>query len=410
MTSPIDPIMLDKLAQVAVKVGLNLQPGQDVVVSGSAETLPLLRRIAVEAYKAGARLFIPLLSDEELTLARFQHGGDDIFDHAADWLYKGMAEAFDGNAARLAISGDNPMLMAQQDPDRVSRANRALSKAYRPAAMKISNFDINWSICAYPGRSWAKQVFPDIPEDDAVAKLAKAIFAASRVDQPDPVAAWAAHSAALHARAKWLDDMDFAALHFTGGGNDLTVGLAEGHRWVGGGGKAKNGIECMANIPTEEVFTTPHRHKVEGVARASKPLAHQGTLIENIEVRFEAGRIVEARASKGEAVLKKLLDTDEGAARIGEVALVPHSSPISQSGVLFYNTLFDENAACHIALGRCYSECFKGHFDAEEVMRRGGNDSLIHVDWMIGSAETDIDGITQDGKRVAVFRKGEWAS
>jgi aminopeptidase len=246
----------------------------------------------------------------------------------------------------------------------------------------------------------------------AVRKLADAIFAASRVDGPDPVGAWRDHNAELRRRYSWLNGKRFSALHYTGPGTDLTIGLADGHEWHGGASTAKNGITCNPNIPTEEVFTTPHAQRVSGRVRSSKPLAHQGTLIDNIEVRFEEGRIVEARASKGEAVLLKLLDTDEGARRLGEVALVPHSSPISASGLLFFNTLFDENAACHIALGQCYSKCFVdgARLTPEQIKAQGGNSSLIHVDWMIGSADIDIDGVHADGTTEPVFRKGEWAT
>ncbi|PWG17725.1 aminopeptidase [Salibaculum griseiflavum] len=408
---PFDTKMLDKLAEVAVQVGLGLEPGQNLVLTAPVEALPLVRRIAAAAYRAGAANVTPILSDEAVTLARFEHGTDVAFDSAPDWLYKGMGEAFANNAARLAISADNPLLLKGQDPDKTSRASKANSTAYKPALEKIANFDINWNIVSYPGRAWAKQVFPDLPEDEAVAKLAEAIFAASRVDRADPVAEWQAHNARLRARTEWLNAEGFSALHFTGGGTDLTVGLAEGHEWKGGASEAKNGITCNPNIPTEEVFTTPHKDRVDGVARASKPLVYQGTPIENIEVRFENGRIVEASASEGEATWKKLIDTDEGAARLGEVALVPHSSPISQSGLLFFNTLYDENAACHIAQGQCYSDCFVDEIasDPDKVKAGGGNASLIHVDWMIGGPETDIDGIKPDGTRVPVFRKGEWA-
>ena len=217
--------------------------------------------------------------------------------------------------------------------------------------------------------------------------------------------------AVLPSTALSSPDKRFAALKYTGPGTGLTIGLADGHQWYGGASLAKNGITCNPNIPTEEVFTTPHSQRVEGRVRSTKPLAHQGTLIDNIEVRFEGGRIVEAHASRGEAVLLKLLDTDEGARRLGEVALVPHSSPISKSGILFYNTLFDENASCHIALGQCYSKCFVNGdtITPDEVARRGGNTSFIHIDWMIGSGEIDVDGIGQDGSITPVMRKGEWA-
>ena len=288
----IAPAMLDRLAEVAVRVGLNLQPGQDLVLTAPVAALPLVRRVAAAAYRAGAGLVTPILADEEVALARYRNAGDDSFDRAPGWLYRGMAEAYASNAARMAIVGDNPMLLAEQDPAKVARAGKANALAYKPALEKISNFDINWSIVAYPGAAWARQVFPGLPEEEAVARLAQAIFAASRLDGNDPVAAWEAHNAALKARSRWLNDQRFAALHFTGPGTDLTVGLADGHEWHGGASTAKNGISCNPNIPTEEVFTTPHAQRVEGRVRASKPLAHQGSLIEVIEVMFYAGRIV----------------------------------------------------------------------------------------------------------------------
>ena len=404
-------VELDNLARVAVKVGLDLQPGQDLVLTAPVAAMPLVRRVVKIAYEAGAGLVTPILGDEELTLARFQNSRDEGFDHAPGWLYDGMAKAFDNNAARLAVYAEDPFLLNDIDADKVSRANKAQSIAYSPARERITQFKINWNIISYPTASWAQRVFPDDPEEIAVAKLAHAIFSASRVLGADPEADWRAHNADLSRRSAWLNQNNFAALHYSGPGTDLTIGLADGHAWMGGAGKARNGITCNPNIPTEEVFTTPHAQKVEGHVRATKPLSHNGTLIEDIEVQFEGGRIVKARAKAGDKVLQRVLDTDDGARRLGEVALVPHSSPISKSGVLFYNTLFDENAACHVALGQCYSECFGDHetITPEQVTARGGNSSAVHVDWMIGSGEIDIDGITQDGGVVPVFRKGEWA-
>ena len=407
----IDAEKLDRLAEVAVKIGLGLQLGQDLFLTAPVTALPLVRRIVEHAYRAGAGLVTPFLSDEELTLSRFRFGADTSFDRAAGWLYEGVAKAFASGVARLAIVGDNPMLLASEDPNKVARANKANSIAYQPALDKIAGFDINWNIIAYPGASWAKQVFPGEEEDVAVAKLADAIFAASRVTVDDPVAAWAQHNAALHSRTEWLNGQRFHSLHYSGPGTDLTIGLADGHEWQGGASTAKNGVVCNPNIPTEEVFTTPHARRVDGHVVSTKPLSYQGALIENIQVRFEQGRIVEAKASRGEEVLRKVLDTDEGARRLGEAALVPHSSPISKSGLLFYNTLFDENAACHIALGQCYSKCFVdgARLTPEQIAERGGNKSLIHIDWMIGSGSIDIDGVHADGSRTPVFRKGEWA-
>jgi len=401
---------LDRLAQFAVHVGLGLQRGQELVMTAPIEALPLVRRITHHAYKAGATLVTPFFSDEEATLMRFRDAPDESFDRASDWLYEGMAAAFRKGAARLAISGENPSLLAEQDPEKVSRANRARSRAYMPALSLIAGFDINWTIVSFASPSWAKAVFPEDPEEIAVAKLWHAIFAASRVDAPDPVAAWNAHNVQLQARTAHLNARRYAALHFRGPGTDLTVGLADDHEWAGGASTAKNGIVCNANIPTEEVFTTPHRLRVDGTVSSTKPLSYQGTLIEDISVRFEAGRIVEAGARTGGDVLAKVLDTDEGSRRLGEVALVPHSSPISKSGLLFLNTLYDENAASHIALGQSYSKCFidGASLTPEQLAAKGANSSFIHIDWMIGSGQVDVDGIAADGSVEPVMRGGEW--
>jgi aminopeptidase len=296
--TPIDPVKLDRLAEVAVKVGLGLRPGQDLLLTAPAIALPLVRRIAAHAYKAGAGIVTPILSDEEMTLARYRHGHDNSFDRAANWLYEGMAKAFSDNTARLAIVGDNPMLLSNEDPSKVARASKANSMAYQPALEKIVNFDINWNIIAYPSPSWAKQVFPNDSEDVAISKLADAIFAASRVDREDAMGNWASHNAVLRERTNWLNGKRFRALHYTGPGTNLTIGLADGHEWEGGASLSKNGISCNANIPTEEVFTTPHCRRVEGHVVSSKPLSYQGTLIDNIAVRFEDGRIVDAKASR----------------------------------------------------------------------------------------------------------------
>ncbi len=407
---PTHETRLDRLAQVAVNVGLGLRHGQELVLTAPLQAVPLVRRITEHAYRAGASQVTTLLTDDAATLSRFQHAPDDAFDHAPAWLFEGMANAYRAGAARMAIGGENPALLSGQDPDRVARANRARSVAYRPALELITNFAINWSIvcCATP--AWAALMFPDLEEDAAVSKLWDAIFAASRVDMPDPVAAWAAHNAALHARTSLLTAKQYEALHFRGPGTDLRVGLSDGHLWLGGAEPAKNGIVCNPNIPSEEVFTTPHLARVEGRVRSTKPLSYQGTLIRDIAVTFEAGRITEAHASSGEDVLQKVLGTDDGARRLGEVALVPHSSPISASGLLFFNTLFDENAASHIALGQAYRTCLKDGATASdaELADRGANSSLIHIDWMIGSGEVDVDGVLPGGAAEPVMRAGEW--
>ena len=400
----------DRLAEVAVRAGLGLAPGQQMVMTATLDAVPLARRITEHAYKAGASLVTALFTDEESALLRSRHGTDASFDAAASWLYEGMAQAYRSGAARLAITGNDPSLLSQEDPDKVSRMNRATSKAYRPALELITRHEINWTIAACATPAWAAAVFPDLPQDEALARLWKAIFAASRADQPDPVAAWKEHDANLHARAGRLNEKRYSALHFRGPGTDLRVGLADNHLWLGGGTRARNGVYCIPNIPTEEVFTTPHKDRVEGRVSSTKPLSYQGTMIEEIAVRFQAGRIVDAHAARGNQVLQRMIETDEGARRLGEVSLVPHSSPIAASGLLFMNTLFDENAACHIALGQAYSTCLKdgNSLTQEQLASRGANGSLIHVDWMIGSNRIDVNGIGAAGDSEPVMRAGEW--
>ena len=402
---------LDLLAEVAVKVGLGLQSGQELVITAPIEAVPLVRRITEQAYRAGASLVTTLYSDDAATLMRYQFAPDSSFDHAAKWLYDGMGAAFKSGAARLAIAGGNPSLLSNQDPAKVGRANRAVSEAYRPALELITRHAINWTIVASATPAWAAATFPDDAPEVALAKLWDAIFQTTRINSDDPVAAWKTHDADLHRRAALLNEKRYAALQYRGPGTDFRLGLADDHLWLGGGTTAGNGLYCIPNMPTEEVFTTPHKDRADGTVTATKPLSHQGTMIEGIHVRFEKGRIVEARASRGQEVLQRLIDTDDGARRLGEVALVPHSSPIAASGILFLNTLFDENAASHIALGQAYSSCLRegDKLTPEQLAAKGANDSLIHVDWMIGSGELDIDGITAAGVAEPLMRQGEWA-
>lgn len=401
---------LDRLASVAVNVGLGLARGQELVITASLDAVPLVRRITEHAYRIGATLVTALFTDEETTLARFRYAPDDSFDRAADWLQAGIANAFRSGAARLAITGGDPALLAAENPEKVARANVAYSKASRPALELITRHEINWTIVASATPAWARVVFPHDSEAVALDRLWEAIFATTRVDVADPVGAWKQHDAALRKRAAILNARRFSALHFRSPGTDLRVGLADDHLWLGGGTQAGNGLDCIPNMPTEEVFTTPHKDRVDGFVTSSKPLSYQGTLIENIVVKFERGRIVSASATQGEAVLRRMIETDEGARCLGEVALVPHSSPIAKSGLLFWNTLFDENAASHIALGQAYSSCISGGdaLNPSQLSAKGANSSLIHVDWMIGSGAMELDGVRADGSTEPLMRSGEW--
>jgi aminopeptidase len=404
--------LLDRYAQLIVRSGVNIKPGQELVMTAPVDAIPLVRLITEHAYKAGASLVTTLYGDDAATLARFKHAPDASFDKATGWLFDGMANAFKSGAARLAIIGDDPSLLAGQDTDKVARANRARSKAYRPALELITSFSVNWSLAAAATPAWARSVFPDKKPEAALDALWQAIFSCSRADTPDPVHAWVEHSRNLRQRTDFLNARRYSALKYKGPGTDFTLGLVDGHVWKGGGSLAQNGVTCNPNIPTEEVFTMPHKDRVDGTVSATKPLSYQGTFIDGIRVRFEKGRIVEAHADKGGDVFANMIGTDEGAARLGEVALVPHSSPIAKSGIVFNNTLFDENAASHIAVGQSYSDTVANgtSLSKEALAKAGANQSLIHVDWMIGSAALDIDGVRADGTAEPLMRKGEWAA
>ena len=403
---------LDRFAEVAVRVGAGLQSGQELVITAPVDALPLVRRITEHAYKLGAKQVTTFFADDETALARYQFAPDAAFDYAPTWYYDAIAAAYKSGAARMGITGANPALLAGQDPSKVSRANVAISKAYKPAMELITRHAINWTIVAAATPAWAALVFPNETPDVALAKLWDAIFFSSRITGEDALADWKRHNANIKQRVQLLNDKRFHALRFftPDGATDLTVGLADQHLWAGGGTTSGNGIFCNPNIPTEECFTTPHKHRVDGVVSASKPLSHQGTLIENIRCTFQGGKIVHAAATAGEAALNKLISTDEGARQLGEVALVPNPSPIAQSGVLFWNTLFDENAASHIALGQAYSTCLIGgeKMTGEQLAALGANESLIHVDWMIGGPEMSVDGLSADGKAEPLMRNGDW--
>lgn len=402
----------DKLARYAdllVRTGVNLPQGGKLLVQAPIEAAPLVRLVTRAAYRAGAADVRVNYNDAHLGLALFEDGSDEAVDFLPDW-HAAQREAMvaDGYAS-IGIVGEDPSLLAGVDPGRIARRSKLVAQAMKAVSEATGGFQVNWTVAAMSTPAWAARVYPDLPEAEAVARLWDDIFAVTRADQPDPVAAWDAHLARLERLTALLNGKQYAAIHLRSElGTDLTVGLAENHIWQGGAETAKNGVRGVPNLPTDEVFTAPHRERVDGVAVASKPLSARGQLIEGIRVRFEGGRAVEVSAEKGEETLRGLIETDEGAARLGEIALVPASAPVSQTGTLFLNTLFDENAASHIALGRCYPTNVQHGENPEALLAAGGNDSLIHVDWMIGTAGTDVDGVTADGEREALMRGGEW--
>ncbi len=406
---------LQQYAEVLVRVGANVQPGKKIVLNVPVTTDPIIRRLVhafiASAYDAGASHVITDWADQYETRLRLEHAADDTLEVVDTWAAQRLEDIVRDGGSLLALRAVDPDLLEGQDPDKVATLRAAGAKARKPTR-KLWNQGIGtWSLAAGSIQPWADKVLPDVPQEERVVKLWELIFRASRILVDDPVAEWQRHSQALMKRAQYLTQKQYHALHYTAPGTDLTVGLADNHVWLGGGDTTQDGRHYMPNIPTEEVFTMPHRLRVNGTVTSTKPLIYSSTMIDDFSLTFQEGKVVDLKAGKGEATLRKMIETDEGAARLGEVALVPNSSPISQMNVLFYNTLFDENASCHLALGAAYHNTMKdGPFMSEEDYEAaGGNSSLVHTDFMMGSAEMNIDGIRADGSREPVMRQGEWA-
>jgi aminopeptidase len=403
--------LLANYAGLAVRVGLNLQPGQRLIITSSIEAAPLVRLVAAEAYRAGARLVDVIWDDPQVTLARFQNAPRDSFEEFPHWKAQALEDIARNGDARLSISADDPDLLKGQDETLITTAQKAAGRNLTPFYDLLMRNNLNWLVMAMPVPAWAAKVFPNLPAEEQLEKLWDAVFEVCRMKLPDPLAAWEQHVTALVSRSRSLTEKHYRALHYTAPGTDLTIGLPEGHLWVSGRMKARNGIAFVPNLPTEEVFTLAHKDRIDGEISSTRPLSFAGQMIENMHLVFRAGKVVDFSASAGEEVLRGLIETDEGSHSLGEIALVPDSSPISRSGLMFYNTLFDENASCHLALGRAYSFTLQGGEDMtlEAFAAAGGNSSLQHVDFMVGSDRLDIDGIRTDGTSEPVFRKGEWA-
>lgn len=410
--------MFRKYAEAIVKVGLNIRAGQRLIITLAStrgvpyQFAPLIREISKAAYGVGARYVDAIFADEEMMRVRAQYAPKDSFNEYPKWQIQGIKDMIENGDALLSISGSNPDLLGGLNPEVVGQIQRTHLENWSPISEKVSANAVNWCVVGAAGKEWAHKVFPDLTADEAQDKLWQAIFETTRIDQPDPIGAWNKHILSLRERAKYLQAKQYTALHYKAPGTDFTLGLPNGHLWISAQSMAQNGVAFTANMPTEEVFTLPDRNRADGVITATFPLSYGGTLIEDFQVTFENGRITKVTAKRGEEVLKKLVDTDEGSHHLGEVALVPASSPIAKRGHLFYNTLFDENASCHIAIGRAYRFTLMGgeELSDEEFISAGGNVSLNHVDFMIGSPQMDIDGITKDGTREPVMRNGEWAT
>jgi len=403
--------LVDRYAELAVKVGVNVQPLQTLVVTAPILAADFVRKVARKAYAAGAKHVRIDWTDDELTRLKYELAPDVAFREYPLWKAKGLEDLAENGAAFLYISAANPDLLKGVDPERISAANRAAGKALNTFRSYKMADKVSWSVIAIASPAWAAAVFPDLPAEQQEQALWEAIFRVTRIDQEDPVQAWHDHHAALNEKVDLLNAKQYRYLHYSAPGTELTIELPPRHIWIGGGSVNEDGTPFMANMPTEEVFTAPLKEGVNGTVHSTKPLSYQGNLIENFSLTFERGRIVSATAEKGEAALQMLIENDEGSHYLGEVALVPHFSPISQSNIIFYNTLFDENASNHLAIGNPYPVNIENGaaMTQEELEEYGLNSSITHVDFMIGSADMSIDGETADGKREPIFRKGNWA-
>ncbi|MCT2538236.1 aminopeptidase [Aquibacillus koreensis] len=402
--------MLEKYAELALRTGINLQEGQPLIINSSIEGADFTRIVVKKAYELGAKNVHVVWSDDALTLLKYQNVSDEVLTNIPEWQIEQYLSFAKEGAGLLSIRATNPDLLKDVDPSKVAKATKASAEAMKELRKYTMNDRIPWSIVSIPLKDWSKKIFPDKTEEEAIEAHWEQIFKIVRVDKEDPVAAWDEHNAILKNAREFLNKKNYKKLVFKAPGTDIEFELPQGHIWKGGAAKTEAGRDFNPNMPTEEVFTMPHKYGVNGTVASTKPLIYGGNVIDNFSLTFKDGKVVDFKAEQGYDTLKHLLDTDEGARRLGELALVPHESPVSQSGLIFYNTLYDENASCHIALGKAYPTNMEGgsSMNEEELDKHGVNDSLTHVDFMIGSADLDIDGVTEDGKSEAVFRKGTW--
>ncbi len=401
---------LDKYAELAVRNGVNVQKGQDLVIIAPLEAAEFVRRAAKNAYEAGAKRVHFRWSDDELTHIHFKYGSDDSFEDYPEWDAMTLKMMADEGAGFLLVKVPNPDLLTDIDPDRVSAYNKATATGEKPYREARMNDQVSWCIVSVPSISWADKVFPELNQEERVPKLWETIFKMTRADQEDPVEAWEAHKKNLAQKADYLNQKKYKKLHYKAPGTDLSIEFHPLHLWSTAAAVNNEGHDFIANIPTEEVYTLPLKTGVNGTVTSTMPLNYNSTLIEGFSLTFKEGRIVDFSAEKGEETLRRLIETDEGSHYLGEVALVPNNSPISQSGIIFFNTLFDENASCHLAIGKAYPTTLEGgqNMTEDQLAAHGVNDSLNHVDFMIGSANLAIDGELPDGTQEPLMRDGLW--
>ena len=402
---------LQKYAELLAKVGLNVQKGQTVFVEAGLDQPEFVTMVVEECYKAGASEVFVDWSYQPVAKLNSNYRTLESLSTLNPWIKAKWEFKAQNYSCRLWIESEDPDGMKGADQEKLSKARQAMYPQIKPFRTALENKH-QWCIAAVPGKEWAKKVFPNLSEEEAVEAMWDVILHTSRADGDDPVAAWQAHNEDLDKRCAYLNGLGLKYLEYkSANGTDLTVELLEDGIFAGGNEKTLQGNVFNPNIPTEEVFTSPKAGAAEGIVYSTKPLSYMGELIENFSMRFEGGKIVEVKAEKGEELLKKMVSMDEGAGMLGECALIPYDSPINESGVLFYNTLFDENASCHFAVGHGFNECLKGfeNLTDEQCKEKGINDSMIHVDFMIGSRDMSIVGVTKDGKRIQIFSNGNWA-
>jgi len=401
---------LEKYAALAVTVGINVQPNEGLIINANESGLPLAREVMKKAYAAGAKHVEFLLSDDEMSLARYNHAKDYVFENYPEWKVNLLVNLYENNYHHLYIIAPDPELLKDVPGDLVAKDQKVASSALSPATRFRMTGQTKWCIAAVPSVEWAKSVYPELSDEAAIDALWEKIFDATRVNTPDPVEAWKKHDQSLKKYKNYLNEKQFDKLVFTAPGTELEIGLADEHYWMGGSKKSLSGFDFVANIPTEEVFTTPHRYKVNGTVSSTKPLSHNGKIVDDFGFTFKDGKVVDYYAGKGKEVLDSMLSNDEGASYLGEVALVQNDSPISNTGILFNNTLFDENASVHLALGRAYAYAMQNgsNLTQEELEAKGANFSLIHVDFMIGGPDMEVIAYDKQGEPTTLFSGGNW--
>jgi aminopeptidase len=408
----INDEILRKYAKLSVSIGVNVQPNQILVIKSPVECFNFTRMIVDEAYNVGAKEVIVHWSDEECGKLKYLNSPMEVFESYPDWMKDSMLTYAKEGACFLSISASNPELLKDVDPAKIAASQKTSSIATKEFSERLMSNKNSWSIIAIPTKGWATKVFPNISEEEAMNKLWENIFKIVRVDKDDPIEAWNYHKKTLIEKINYLNSKNFKTLHYTNSlGTDLNLELVDNHLWVGGAEYTPEGIEFIANMPTEEIFSMPKKTGVNGKVFSSKPLNYGGNLINNFSLTFKDGRVIDFDAKEGYESLKSLINIDEGSHYLGEVALVPFDSPISNSNIVFFNTLYDENASCHLALGKSYNLCIKDGSTktTEKILALGGNDSLTHVDFMIGTSDLNITGIGFDGSETPIFVNGNWA-